>query len=169
MNRSEILTKIDNPKELEKLYQDNKTAFKTEFNLLYPELTANKLADYWNERLNYKSSEISWGSSKELTFVIIASLVAGVIAKLPALLNINPESFYQRNIGFIIFPILTTYFIWRQSLSTKKIVFAGVAFLIALIFINLLPADNKSDTLILSCIHLPLFLWAVLGFSYVGD
>jgi len=169
MNRLEILTKIDNPKQLEKLYRDNKTAFKTEFNLLYPELTDNKLADYWNERLNYESSEISWGSGKELTFVIIASLVAGVIAKLPVLLNINLESFYQRNIGFIIFPILTTYFIWRKSLSTKKIVFAGVAFLIAIIFINLLPADNKSDTLILSCIHLPLFLWAVLGFSYVGD
>ena len=169
MNKTEILAKIDNPKELEKLYQENKTAFKTEFNLLYPELTDIKLADYWNERLNYESSEISWGSGKELTFVIIASLLAGVIAKLPELLNINSESFYQRNIGFIIFPILTTYFIWRKSLSTKKIVFAGVAFLIALIFINLLPADNKSDTLILSCIHLPLFLWAILGFSYVGD
>ena len=169
MNRSDILRNIDNPGELEKLYRDNKTAFKTAFNLLYPELTDNKLADYWNERLNYESSEISWGSSKELTFVIIASLVAGVIAKLPFLLHIDPESFYQRNIGFIIFPILTTYFIWRKSLSIKKIVFAGVAFLIALIFINLLPTDNKSDTLILSCIHLPLLLWAVLGFSYVGD
>ncbi len=169
MNRLDILSHIDNPRELEKLYQDNKTTFKTEFNLLYPELTDNKLADYWNERLNYESSEITWGSNKELIFVIIASLLAGVIAKLPVLLNINLESFYQRNTGFIIFPILTTYFIWRKSLSTKKIVFAGVAFLIALIFINLLPADNKSDTLILSCIHLPLLLWAVLGFSYVGN
>ncbi|MEP7107165.1 MAG: hypothetical protein ABI760_04270 [Ferruginibacter sp.] len=168
MNRPEILTNIDNPKLLEKLYRDNKTAFKMEFNLLYPELTDNKLADYWNERLNYESSEISWGSGKEITFVIIASLVAGVIAKLPVLLNINPESFYQRNAGFIIFPVLATYFIWRKSLSTKKIVFAGIAFLIGLIFINLLPADNKSDTLILSCIHLPIFLWSVLGFSYVG-
>ena len=126
MNRSEILTKIENPRELEKLYQGNKTAFKTEFNLLYPELTDNKLAEYWNERLNYESPEISWGSKNELIFVIIASLVAGVIAKLPALLNINPESFYQRNAGLIIFPILTTYFIWKNNLSTKKIVFAGV-------------------------------------------
>ena len=169
MNRSEILRIIDNPRELEKLYQDNKAAFKTEFNLLYPDLTDNKLATYWYERLNYEGSEISWGSKNELIFVMIASLLAGVIAKIPAFLNINPESFYQRNIGFIIFPILTTYFIWRYRLSTKKIVSAGVAFLIALIFINLLPGNNKPDTLILSCIHLPLFLWAVLGFSYIGD
>jgi hypothetical protein len=169
MNRSEILANIDNPRELEKLYQDNKRAFKTEFNLLYPELSDKKLADYWNERLNYDGSEISWGGKGELIFVIIASLVAGVIAKLPAILNINEESFFQRNVGFVVFPILTTYFIWKNLLSTKRIVIAGVVFLVALIFINLLPADNKSDTLILSCIHLPLQLWAVLGFSYAGN
>lgn len=169
MKRTDILTNIDNPKELENLYRDNKTAFKTEFNLLYPELKDNKIAEFWNERLNYESSEIFWGSNKEIFFVIIASLLAGVIAKLPVILNINEELFYQRNIGFIIFPILTTYFIWRKNLSKRKIAFAGVAFLIALIFINLLPAGNKSDTLILSCIHLPIFLWAVLGISYTGD
>lgn len=165
----DILTNIDNPRQLEKLYRENKTAFKTEFNLLYPELTDNKLADYWNERLNYESPEISWGSKNEIIFVIIASLLAGVIAKLPVLLNINADFFYQRNSGFIIFPVLTAYFIWKKNLSLKKIVFAGLAFLIALIFINLLPADNKSDTLILSCIHLPLFLWAVFGFTHIGD
>jgi hypothetical protein len=169
MTRFELLTKIDNPKELEKLYQHNKAAFKTEFNLLYPELTDNKLATYWNERLNYESSEISWGSKNELIFVIIASLLAGVIAKLPQLFNINLELFYQRNIGFIIFPALTAYFIWKNSISIKKIVLAILAFLVAIIFINLLPADNKSDTLILSCIHLQLFLWSVLGFSYIGN
>jgi hypothetical protein len=169
MTRFELLTKIDNPKELEKLYQNNKAAFKTEFNLLYPELTDNKLAGYWNERLNYESSEISWGSKNELIFVIIASLLAGVIAKIPQLLNINLELFYQRNIGFIVFPVLTSYFIWKNSISIKKIVLAGLAFLVAIIFINLLPADNKSDTLILSCIHLQLILWSILGFSYVGN
>ena len=33
-----ILANIDNPREFEKLYRDNKAAFKKEFNLLYPEL-----------------------------------------------------------------------------------------------------------------------------------
>jgi hypothetical protein len=167
--RDEILHHIDNPKQLEKLYRNNKTAFKTEFNLLYHELAENKLAQYWNERLNYESAEISWGSNKELLFVIIIALIAGIIAKLPSLLNINAELFYSRNIGLIIFPMLTTYFIWRKNPSLKKIIVAGLVFLIAVIFINLLPADNTSNTLILSCIHLPIFLWAVVGFIYVGD
>jgi len=165
----DLLTNIDNPRQLEKLYRDNKAVFKKEFNLLYPELADKKLAEYWKERLNYENPEISWGSNMELTFVIILALIAGIIAKFPALLNLNPELFYQRNIGFIVFPVLTTYFTWKKSLSIKKTVLAGAAFLVALIFINLLPADNKSDTLMLSCIHLPLLLWAVLGFSYVGE
>jgi len=167
--REDILNHIDNPKQLEKLYRDNKLAFKSAFNLLYPELTDRKLADYWDARLNYENLGIYWGSKNELTFVIIVSLIAGVIAKIPVLFNINKEFFYQRNLGFIIFPILTAYFIWRKSLSINKTVIAGVTFLIAVIFINLLPADNKSDTLILSCIHLPILLWAVLGFAYIGD
>jgi len=166
--REDILNHIDNPKQLEKLYRDNKLAFKSAFNLLYPELTDRKLADYWDARLNYENLGIYWGSKNELTFVIIVSLIAGVIAKIPVLFNINKEFFYQRNLGFIIFPILTAYFIWRKSLSINKTVIAGVTFLIAVIFINLLPADNKSDTLILSCIHLPILLWAVLGFAYIG-
>lgn len=167
--RDEILDHIDNPRQLEKLYRNNKTAFKTEFNLLYPELAENQLAQYWNERLNYESSEISWGSNKELLFVIIIALIAGVTAKLPSLLNINSELFYSRNIGLIIFPMLATYFIWKNTPSLKKIVVTGLVFLIAVIFINQLPADNTSNTLILSCIHLPIFLWAVVGFIYVGD
>ena len=167
--RTEILHHIDNPKQLEKLYRNNKTAFKTEFNLIYHELAENKVAQFWNERLNYESAEISWGSNKELLFVIIIALIAGIIAKLPSLLNINAELFYSRNIGLIIFPMLTTYFIWRKNPSLKKIIVAGLVFLIAAIFINLLPADNTSNTLILSCIHLPIFLWAVVGFIYVGD
>jgi hypothetical protein len=167
--RSEILSKIDNPRELEKLYQGNKKAFRMEFNLLYPEIKENKLAEFWNARLNYESSEISWGSKNELLLVFTAAIISAVIAKFPVLFNINPESFYQRNAGFIVFPILTTYFIWKNGLSIKKIVIAGAVFLISLIFINLLPADSKSDTLILSCIHLPILFWAVLMISYVGD
>jgi hypothetical protein len=165
----DILTHIDNPKQLEKLYRHDKPAFKTAFSQVYPHLSGNKLADYWNERLNYDSSEISWGSTKEVSFVIIAALLAGVMAKFPALFNINSEFFYARNAGLIIFPILTAYFIWRNSLALKTFIFPAVAFLVALAYINILPADAKSDTLLLACIHLPIFLWAVLGFAYVGD
>ncbi|MES2374934.1 MAG: hypothetical protein V4553_00055 [Bacteroidota bacterium] len=166
--KEEILTHLNDSKQLEKLYRSNKTEFKRDFSSAYPELKGNTLADFWHERLSYEADEINWGTSKELVFVIIASLLAGVIAKLPAIFSINEEFFYQRNIGFIVFPLLAIYFAWKNKLPTGKIVFIAGTTLAGLIFINSLPDNQKSDTLILSCIHLGLFLWSVLGFAFVG-
>ncbi len=167
--KEEILSNLNNPGQLEKMYRTNKVSFKQEFSTLYPELKGNTLADVWNERLNYESDEIKWGTGKEALFVIIASVVAGVIAKLPAFLGIDEEFFYPRNIGFIIFPALMAYFAWKNKLSTGKIAFIVGSTLFGLVFINFLPDVKQSDTLVLSCIHLLLFLWCVLGFAFVGE
>ena len=166
--KEEILSHLDNPRQLEKLYRSNRVPFKKEFSVLYPELKGNIVADFWNERLNYESEEIKTGSAKELLFVIIAALFAGTIAKLPAILQINEEFFYPRNIGFIIFPVLSAYFAWKNKLSLPKIALIFGTMLLSLFFINSLPDSNKSDTLILSCIHLLLFLWSILGFAFIG-
>lgn len=167
--KDEILTLLNDPGQLEKLYRANKLSFKREFNTLYPELKGNVVADFWNERLNYESDEINWGSKRELLFVLIASLLAGVIAKLPAFLSISEDFFYPRNIGFIIFPALTAYYAWKNKLSKNKIALIAGVTLVGLIFINFLPDITKSDTTILSCIHLVLVLWSVLGFAFVGE
>lgn len=165
----EILTYINEPRQLERMYRTNKVPFIRAFSQVYPALKGNVLADFWNERLNYESDEINWGTSRELLLVIIASLLAGSIAKLPAFLHINEEFFYTRNVGFIVFPMLSAYFAWKNKLSISKI--AGIAgiTLLGLIFINALPNNNKSDTLLLSCIHLLLLLWSVLGFAFIGN
>jgi len=167
--KDEILTHLNDPRQLEKLYRTNKLSFKREFSTLYPEVKGNTLADFWNERLNYESDEINWGTRRELLFVIIASLLAGVIAKLPAFLPVSEDFFYPRNIGIIIFPALMAYFAWKNKLSTGKIAFIVGLTLVGLIFINSLPNVKKSDTLILSCIHLLLFLWCILGFAFVSE
>lgn len=167
--KEEILNNLDNPGQLEKMYRGNITSFTREFNTLYPDIKENTTAQIWNERLNFENAEISWGTNNELIFVIIASFIAGAIAKLPDFIGINPEYFYPRNMAFVVFPILTAYFAWKQKTKTKRLAVASAAILFSVFFINVLPNSNKSDTLILACIHLPLFLWAVLGFTYLGE
>ncbi|MEZ4822312.1 MAG: hypothetical protein R2942_07770 [Ignavibacteria bacterium] len=66
LTKEDIVSNIENPKELEKLYRLNKSLFRNEFNSIYPGLQSNKLADFWNERLNYESKDISTGTSKNL-------------------------------------------------------------------------------------------------------
>jgi hypothetical protein len=167
--KEEIINNLDNPRQLEKLYRDNKATFKREFNLVFPDIQESPTAQIWNERLNFENEEISWGTSNELTFVIVASLIAGLIAKIPEFTAINADFFYPRNMAFIVFPLLTAYFSWRQNIQPQKLLIISVAILVSVFYINLLPNNSKSDTLILACIHLPLFLWAVLGFAFVGD
>jgi len=166
--KEEILSSLDNPAALEKLYRTNKLAFKRAFNEVRPELGENQLTGFWSARLNFAKQDITWGSNKDLFFIIMAALIAGTVAKLPDILHINENFFYPRNIGFIIFPMLTAFFAWKNALSAGKMTFIIVAGIAGLIFINWLPDSPNSDTLILSCIHLGLFLWSILGFAFVG-
>ncbi|NII29350.1 DUF4153 domain-containing protein [Pseudoflavitalea sp. X16] len=168
--RDQILSNLDNPAQLERLYREDKSGFKRSFNVLYPELKDSTFASFWNARLNFAKEEISWGTAKDLVFVIITALLAGLIAKLPVILSIDEEFFYMRNAGFIVFPMLSAYFAWKNQLSAGKIVFITGATLVGLLFINFFPDDTgRGDSLILSCIHLPILLWAVLGFAFVGE
>jgi hypothetical protein len=167
--RAEIKNNLDNPEQLERLYRDNRTTFKREFNLIYPEIRGTATAQIWNARINFESGGISWGTGKELIFILVISLIAGLIAKIPDLTGIQPDYFYPRNIAFIVFPSLAAYFGWKHKIRTKNILIVLTAFLVSAIYINLLPDDSKSDTLILACIHLPVFLWAALAFTFVGD
>jgi len=167
--KNEIKNNLDNPVQLEKLYRDNKATFKRAFNLVFPDIKETKSAQIWNERLNFEGEEISWGTNKELILVIIASFMAGLIAKIPEFTGIDPEYFYPRNIAFVVFPLLTAYFAWKQKVGTKKLVIVSLAILVSAIYINLLPNNDKSDTLVLACIHLPLLLWAGLGLIFVGN
>jgi hypothetical protein len=167
--KDKIIRYINDPKELEHLYRTNKGQFKREFSALYPDFKGFMLADSWHERLNYQTDEINWGTKSELIFVVLACLTAGVVVKIPALLHIEEDFFYPRNLGFTVFPLLAIYFAWKNKLSAGKMAFIAAATLGGLIFINTLPPVAKSDTLILSCIHLPFFLWSIVGFAFVND
>ncbi|RZA01413.1 MAG: hypothetical protein EOP47_10715 [Sphingobacteriaceae bacterium] len=167
--KEEISNNLNKPAKLEQLYRNNKSAFKQEFGELYPKIKGDVLADAWHERLNYESSDINWGTGKELLMVIIAALIAGNIAKIPHYFSLNDDLFYPRNIGFIVLPLLTAYFAWKNKLSTPKIALIASVTVGSIYYINSLPYAQKSDTLLLACMHLVLFLWSVLGFAFVGN
>ncbi|GAB3329025.1 DUF4153 domain-containing protein [Larkinella ripae] len=164
----EILSNIDKPGQLEKLYRSNKPSFKTALNALYPQLKGDPLIEGWHQRLNYSAEDLFWGTPQERLLVVTASLLAAFLAKLPKLLALNEEFYYQRNIGFIVFPFLIGYFAWKNRISPKTAAWLAGFILIAVGFINWLPQSQPGDTLILSCLHLPLLLWSFLGFTFGG-
>jgi hypothetical protein len=166
-----ILLNIDNPLQLEKLYRENKPSFKAAFNDIYPQVRDNPLVEGWYQRLNYSQEGLFWGTASERTFIVGASLLAALIAQLPKIFSIDEDFFYPRNLGFIILPVLIAFFAWKNKISPKTGgILAGII-LASAVFINLFPQETPGkpgDTLVLSCIHLPLLLWSMLGFTFGG-
>ncbi|MGV3763568.1 hypothetical protein [Parapedobacter sp.] len=167
--KTEIRTHLHDPAHLESLYRNNRVAFKQSFNDLFPTLKGNIVAECWNARLNYADETIHWGSRKEFLFILVAAAITGLIAQFPMLFSIDEEFFYPRNIGFIIFSPLAVFFAWRHNLPPRKLAFLLSATLISAVFINLLPNNPESDTVVLSCLHLVLVLWSLLGFAFSGN
>lgn len=166
--KAAIRMHLEQPKQLESLYQGNKELFKQTFTLLYPNIQEKLSAQIWAERLLYDKGEIAFGNHREWVFILIAVFIAGLLAKIPDFAGINPDYFFPRNVAFIVLPFITAFFAWKRQVQPLPIVIVGAIIVAGALYINLLPNNPQSDTLLLSCIHLPLFLWALLGFSFVG-
>lgn len=159
---------IDEPQTLEKLYRKNKQAFQKAFDAAYPGMKGHSLADAWNERLHYKEDEISWGVKNELWFVLVAAAITGFLIKLPQIFNLDSETYLMRNLGLAILPMMGIYHAYKQSLPKTKWLVPLIAALLSALYINGISGNNNSDSIILACIHLPIFLWSIVGYVFIG-
>lgn len=167
--KEQLLAAITQPATLEKLYRKSKSSFTKSFKELYPEIQGNPVADTWYERLTYESEGTRWGSKLDWLFIVVAGGIAGTLAKFPIFFDIREDFFFSRNLGFIVFPFLCAYFVRKNNLPWKTQLVPFFSIIVAAIYINLLPDNDASDTLDLACIHLPLFLWGMLGLVFSGS
>lgn len=166
--KEELLQHIDNPKQLEKLYRKNKTGFQRVFNAIYPDIQGHTSAQVWNERLNFEQGDLFLGPKKEMLFVLLAALVTGLLARIPEFTGMNADYFFMRNIGLVGSPMLMAYFLWKQKTALRQILVPLVAVILSAFYINFLPNNPASNSILLACIHLPVFLWTLLGYSFAG-
>jgi hypothetical protein len=153
---------------MESLYRSDRQAFRLAFFDVYTEIADRPQAAFWNERLRYKSTSVVFGRKADLLFIAATALVTAFLVKLPALFGVDGDRYYPRNISFILFTALLVYFARKRQLSIKTCTAISAVLLAGALFINWLPANEDSSTFILSCLHLPLFFWALLGFVYTG-
>ena len=166
--RDKILAHLNDAATLESLYRSDKQAFRLAFFDVYTEIADRPQAAFWNERLRYKSTSVVFGRKADLLFIAATALVTAFLVKLPALFGVDEERYYPRNISFILFTALLVYFARKRQLSIKTCTAISAVLLAGALFINWLPATEDSSTFLLSCLHLPLFFWALLGFVYTG-
>jgi hypothetical protein len=171
--KTDIKKHIDNPVQLEKLYRADKKGFEHAFFEIYPEIADKNAADFWKTRLEFdnpgEDKEKKWKTN--VLYLIITCLVTGLMIKIPQLTNldINTYLFYEKNAGLIVFLGLSAFVILtKKQINTKFLIISAIVFIISAMYINLLPSDRDSHSINLAYIHLPLFLWCLYGFIFIG-
>ena len=172
MIENNIKENLDNPRELERLYRRDKKSFEAAFLQIFPEIESQPMAEFWKARLTVEKDRDLFSGIKrfDLVALLISIALAAFLIKLPALFGFNPDvtHFMQRNAIWIVFFGLSLYTILsRRQFESRKLLFTGMAFLLPVVYMNLLPVLPFSHTINLAYIHLPLLMWAIFGLVYI--
>jgi hypothetical protein len=98
----------------------------------------------------------------------LAAAVAIQIARLIADFPHEEPSWFARNLSLFVLPFLAAYFAHRRQLDTQQWALAAAPFVLAALAVNLYPWGADSDTEILVALYLPVALWFVVAYPYMG-
>jgi hypothetical protein len=129
----------------------------------------------WKQLVMAPGAETPADTGRAEIFVVLSLAVAAALAvKVPALFghpinpNDEPPLFYARNASLFVFPLLTVYFLWKRGLGVGSGLWLALPFAAAAVFANVFPFSTRSNTEVLTVLHLPIALWLAVGFAYVG-
>ena len=167
--KQEMLQNIDRPEILERLYRNNPQEFTRVFTEIAHQFDSD-LIRIWKIRLEPDTVvEQKVFPTSEILFLIILSLLTGLLVKLPNIFSqIQSSAFYTRDVSIIVLNGIIVYFFWQNKLfDLKKIALYFCNILILTLFVNLLPFSG-GDSLNLVFLFTPFYLWCWLGLVYVS-
>lgn len=98
----------------------------------------------------------------------IGAAVAIQVARLAAGFPDEEPTWFERNLGLLVLPFIAGYFARRRQLDARGWLLTAAPFALAAVVVNLYPYDTDSDTEMLVALHLPVVLWFVVAFPYMG-
>jgi hypothetical protein len=164
-----IVENLANPHELEKIYRKDPEAFKKSFLSAWEQNQDSPVLAVWHERLFFQEESSGNASfcSRDFLFMGLLAILAGLSTRI-ILYFTEQSAIAPINFVFGIAPFLAAYFI-HKKLPEKKIRYIiGAVFLVSALYINLLPLEQK-DSINLAYLHLPVFLWVLVGLAYTGN
>jgi hypothetical protein len=162
---NQIIQHIAEPALLEQLYRSNPSAFNRAFQAVYPQISSELSAQIWQQRLAVSTT--SWGSKGDWTLLAIIAAIVAFFMQLPDLLLLSHDLYFPRNMSFIVMPGIGAYFAYKQGLGLRDLAGPLSILGVSIVYINLLP--EGSTTLLLTCLHIPILLWFVIGYVFAGS
>ena len=125
----------------------------------------------WKQLVLAGDDESEGAASGWLEAVVFAAgaAIAIQVARLAAGFPDGEEpTWFVRNLSLFVLPFLAAYFARRRQLDTRQWVLTAVPFVLAALVVNLYPYGADSDTEVLVALHLPVVLWFVVAYPYMG-
>ncbi|MFC8731485.1 permease prefix domain 1-containing protein [Luteimicrobium sp. NPDC057192] len=113
---------------------------------------------------------------RTLVRALLLAAAAALVLKLPSLLGVpfvdgsdDDLTFYLLNAPALVLPFLGAYLALDRRMSRPDTLRLLVApFLVLVAVANVYPFDALGSTVVLTAIHLPVALWALVGVAYAG-
>jgi hypothetical protein len=119
------------------------------------------------------TGESATATHSEIILVLCLAVAAALAVKLPPLFGFPLRTdedlppFYARNASLFVFPLLTIYFLWKRRSNVGSGLWLALPFAAGALFANVYPFPKRSDTQVLTALHLPIALWLAVGVAYV--
>ncbi len=107
------------------------------------------------------------GWAEALLFAVVAAVTTQV-ARLAAGFPTEESWWLLRNASLLVIPFVAGYFARRRRLSLRQSLLTAAPFLIAAVVVNLYPYREGASTELLVAAHLPVVLWLVVAYPYMG-
>jgi hypothetical protein len=169
-NNNLITENIDNPRELERMFRKEPEDFKKSFSYAWEQNPGSQVLAVWQERLHFKETENTDRTSlpwKNFLVMGILAILAGISTRLLFHFT-EQEAIAPINLIFGILPFMAIYFVYNNPSNKNVIYTLSSLFLISGFYLNVLPLEN-TDSMIMAYLHLPIFLWVVMGLAFTGN
>jgi Domain of unknown function (DUF4153) len=138
----------------------------------------------WKQLVIAPDAEESANTAHAEALIVLGLAVAAALAiKVPALFGLqigtSDQPFYARNASLFVFPLLTVYFVWKRGADVVSSLWLVLPFAAGAVFANVFPFRHdvidprghslRSDTEVLTALHLPIALWLAVGVAYVRN
>jgi hypothetical protein len=165
-----IIENIANPHELERMFREDSKAFKKSFLHAWEQNPDSHVLAVWYERLHFKeraNTEKAAFLQKDFIIMGILAILAGICSRI-IFHFVEQEAIAPINLAFGILPFIAAYFVYNHTPKKNILYTLAVLFLISGVYINMLPL-KFTDSMILAYLHLPIFLWGLVGLAFTGN
>jgi hypothetical protein len=165
-----IIKNITNPHELETMFRKEPEAFKKSFSYAWEQNPDSQVLAVWYERLHFKeTANIEKASLLQKDFLSMGflAILAGISTRI-ILHFVEQQAIAPINLVFGILPFIAAYFVYNNTPQKNVLYTLASLFLISGFYLNMLPLELK-DSIVLAYLHLPIFLWILLGLAFTGN